>query len=89
MHTQLPPGAAAHPVLLPACRNYAVYSQLQDNPTWTCFVGHSSYTYGNFIGNASSWTHMTTWSGLYYNTTGNRWYSWNNGAACSTSYVAM
>jgi hypothetical protein len=88
-HAQVHQGRCAEPLLPPACRNWEVYTQLQGNPTWTCFVGFSSYTYGNFIGNISSWTHMTTWSSLYYNTTGNRWYGWNNAAACSTAYRAV
>ncbi len=65
-----------------------MHTQIQTNPTWTCFVGYSSYAYSNFFGNASSWAHITTWA-TYYNTTAPTWFNWNNGAACSTAYAAI
>jgi hypothetical protein len=70
------------------CRAPVVYSQLQTNPTWTCFTGSSTYAHSNFYGNVSSWAHISTWA-TYYNTTAPTWYAWNNGAVCSTAYAAM
>jgi hypothetical protein len=67
----------------------AVYTQLQTYPTYTCFAGYTGHMYSNFIGNASSWTHISTWSGSYYNLTAPTWMSWYNGAACTTAYAAV
>jgi hypothetical protein len=78
-----------YPLLYVCCRAPVVYTQLQSSPTQTCFTGTSSYPYSTFFGNTSSWAHITSWSALYYNTTAPTWFAWNNGAACSTAYVAM
>lgn len=66
-----------------------VYTQLQTNPSFTCFVSYSTHPYSTFIGNTSSWTHISTWSATYYNTTAPTWMSWYNAAACSTAYAAV
>jgi hypothetical protein len=67
----------------------SVYTQLQTYPTYTCFAGFTGHMYSRFIGNQSLWTHISTWSSTYYNTTAPTWMSWYNGAACSTAYAAV
>jgi hypothetical protein len=72
-----------------ACRRFDVYATLQTNPSYTCFIATSTYAYGSFIGNVSSWTHVSSWSGSYYNLTAPTWNAWSNAAACSTAYTAL
>ncbi len=80
----------ANPLRLPLlCRWYNAASTLQTTITSTCFIGTSTQAYGNFIGNASSWTHVSTWSGTYYNLTAPTWHSWANNAACTALLPAI
>jgi hypothetical protein len=67
----------------------SVYTQLQTYPTYTCFVSYNTHMYNTFIGNLSSWTHISTWSTSYYNTTAPTWMSWYNAGACTTAYAAV
>jgi hypothetical protein len=69
-------------------RWYYTYATLQSTPTYTCFVGTTTQAYGNFFGNTSSWSHITTWA-TYYNTTAPTWHAWSNTYACSSVQPAI
>jgi hypothetical protein len=76
-------------LLLPMLhRWYYTYATLQSTPTYTCFVGTTTQAYGNFFGNTSSWSHITTWA-TYYNTTAPTWHAWSNTYACSSVQPAI
>ena len=70
-------------------RHYAVYTQLQTYRSYTCFTATTAQAYGAFIGNISSWTHVSTWSSAYYNTTAPTWNTWYNGQPCTYAYAAV
>ena len=66
-----------------------MYTQVQTYRAYTCFTATASQAYGNFIGNISSWTHVSTWSGAYYNLTAPTWNAWYNGQPCTYAYAAV
>jgi hypothetical protein len=76
-------------LLLVPCRWYNTAATLISTPTSTCFVATSTQDYGTFLGNASSWTHVSTWSGSYFNLTAPTWYAWANNYACTSALTAV